>query len=111
MHKYSYFALLFSDRYLMYAWLYMTQFGKTTLVVHNNLEQTLIFKQLLSGHFAQEANEIWFQEDQLMLLLDINGFLYNMAKYQVFEGKRLLKIIMCQKRGFPKLCHIWKWFV
>ena len=32
-----------------------------------------------------------------MLLLDINGFLYKMDKYQVFEGKCLLKIIMCYK--------------
>ena len=75
----------------------MTQFGKTTLVVHNNLEPTFTFKQSLFGHFAQETYEIWFQEDQLMILLDINSFLYNMAKYQVFEGKRLLKIIMRHK--------------
>ena len=89
----------------MYSYNFMTQFWKTTLVVHNSLEQILTFKQSLFGHFAQEATEIWFQEDQLMLL---NGFLYKMAKY---KGKCLLKVIMCQKCGFPKLCHIWKWFV
>ena len=38
----------------------MTQFGKTTLLVHNNFEQTLTFKHSLFGHFAQEANEIWY---------------------------------------------------
>ena len=38
----------------------MTQFGKTTLAVHNKFEQMLTFKQSLFGHFAQEANEIWF---------------------------------------------------
>ena len=36
----------------------MTQFGKTTLVVHNNFEQKLTFKQSLFGHIAQEATEI-----------------------------------------------------
>ena len=56
----------------MYGYNFMTQFWKTTLVVHNSLEQILTFKQSLFGHFAQEATEIWFQEDQLMLL---NGFL------------------------------------
>ena len=44
----------------MYIYIYVTQFGKTTLVEHNNFEQTLTFKHSLFGHFAQEINDIWY---------------------------------------------------
>ena len=36
---------------------YVTQFGKTTLMVHNNLRQTLTFQHSLFNYFA---NEIWY---------------------------------------------------
>ena len=36
----------------------VTQFGKATLVAHNNFKKTLTFKYLLFNHFGQEANEI-----------------------------------------------------
>ena len=44
----------------MYEFFNVTKFGKTTIVVHNNFEQTLTFKHSLFGHFAQQANEIWY---------------------------------------------------
>ena len=38
----------------------VTQFGKTTLVVHNDFEQTNTFRHSRFGHFAQEANYTWY---------------------------------------------------
>ena len=66
--------------------LYVTQFMKTALVLHNNFKQmlTCTFKQSLLGHFFPVQN------DQI-----------------VFESKCLFKIII--KCGFPKLGHI-KWY-
>ena len=44
--------------------------SKTTLVAHNNFEQTLTFKHLVFGHFGQEPMKCGIQEEQLMFLLD-----------------------------------------
>ena len=36
------------------------EFGITTHMAYNKFEHTLTFKHSLFGHFAKEANEIWF---------------------------------------------------
>ena len=52
--------LLIQTNTVMRSVLMVTKFGKTTLVAHNNFEQTLTFKHSLFGNFAQEANEIGY---------------------------------------------------
>ena len=45
----------------------VTQFGKTTLVAHNDFKQMLTFKHSLYGHFAIIFGIL---EEQLLVLLD-----------------------------------------
>ena len=82
---------------------------KTTVVAHNNFEQTFTFQHLLFGHFIQEVNYIWYLGGALSHLPAYHISLVSCVKW---PNSECLKVSICSKLscenkcGFPKLSHI-----
>ena len=89
----------------IYIYNIVTQFGKTTLVAHNNFEQTLIFKHSL---FIQEANEIWYLGGALAA---VPGYQISLASGVKWPNSECLKVRLCSKlicaTSVVKLGHIY----